>query len=115
MQGDVPSLVDAHGDVLVDTTGWATGIAVSANGTTIYFGDEMGSVWSVAPTGFELTQLATPAARLTAVSAATLVSEQKEVGASVLDAGRLPYMYMYRPALAVLTPFHIIQVGVHVN
>ena len=50
---------DKEATVLVDTTGWATGIAVSANGTTIYFGDEMGSVWSVAPTGYELIQLAT--------------------------------------------------------
>ena len=35
--------------VLVDTTGFATGIAVAENGTTIYFGDEQGSLWSVTP------------------------------------------------------------------
>ena len=44
--------------VLVDTTGFATGIAVAENGTTIYFGDEQGSLWSVTPSDLGLTQLA---------------------------------------------------------
>ena len=49
----------AEATVLVDTTGWATGIAVSENGTSVYFGDEQGSLWSVTPTGAQLTQIAT--------------------------------------------------------
>ena len=52
---------DREVTVLVDTTGWATGIAVTENGTSVYFGDEQGSLWSVTPTGAELTQLASKA------------------------------------------------------
>ena len=50
---------DREATVLVDTTGFATGITVAENGTAIYFGDEQGSLWSVTPTGAGLTQLAT--------------------------------------------------------
>ena len=43
--------------VLVDTTGYATGLAVASNETTVYFADSQGSIWKVDNDGVNLKEL----------------------------------------------------------
>ena len=52
------SQFEARSSVLVDTTGYAQGVVVSSNTSTVYFTDNVGkSVWRVDDDGYDLVQL----------------------------------------------------------